>query len=126
MLYIAGQPIPITDCYTYLDIPFDKSLSLDPIVKSFNNKIRKALYSVSHFHRNPNIPIPFKKTIVSSIIISRISYFTPLLGSSKDQSHQAQKLVNEGLGYIIGSYKAKSFIALYNVSNDLNIPPISC
>ena len=42
--YIAGQPIPTTNCYTYLGIPFDKSLSLDPIVKSMNNKVRKALY----------------------------------------------------------------------------------
>ena len=123
--YIAGQPIPTTNCYTYLGIPFDKSLSLDPIVKSMNNKVRKALYSVSNFLRNPKIPIPFKKTIINSIVISRISYFAPLLGSNKNRSHQAQKLVNEGLGYITGSHKAKSFTALYNVSKDLNIPPLS-
>jgi len=28
--YLAGQPIPITKCYTYLGISFDKSLSLNP------------------------------------------------------------------------------------------------
>jgi len=27
--YLAGYPIPITKCYTYLGIPFDKSLSLN-------------------------------------------------------------------------------------------------
>ena len=34
--YLAGQPIPITKCYTYLGIPFDKSLSLNPIIKLLN------------------------------------------------------------------------------------------
>jgi len=34
--YHAGQSIPITKCYTYLGIPFDKSLSLNPIIKLLN------------------------------------------------------------------------------------------
>ncbi|KAG4108123.1 hypothetical protein H8356DRAFT_1620603, partial [Neocallimastix lanati (nom. inval.)] len=47
--YLAGQPIPITKCYTYLGIPFDKSLSLKPIIKLLNSKVTKALFSVSKF-----------------------------------------------------------------------------
>ena len=36
-------------CYTYLGIPFDKSLSLNPIIKLLNSKVTKALFSVSKF-----------------------------------------------------------------------------
>ena len=46
IFYLAGQPLPITDCYTYLGIPFDKTLSLKPIIKCLSNKVRKALFSV--------------------------------------------------------------------------------
>jgi len=45
--YLAGQPIPITKCYTYLGIAFDKSLSLNPIIRLLNSKVTKALFSVS-------------------------------------------------------------------------------
>ena len=31
-------------CYTYLGIPFDKSLSLNPIIKLLNSKVTKALF----------------------------------------------------------------------------------
>jgi len=48
-VYLAGQPIPITKFYTYLGIPFDKSLSLNPIIKLLNSKVTKALFSVSKF-----------------------------------------------------------------------------
>ena len=43
--HFAGQPIPITKCYTYLGIPFDKSLTLNPIIKLLNSKVTKALFS---------------------------------------------------------------------------------
>ena len=42
IFYLAGQPIPITKCYTYLGIPFDNSLSLNPIIKLLNSKVTKA------------------------------------------------------------------------------------
>jgi len=70
--YLAGQPFPITDCYKYLGIPFNKSLELDPIVKYMNNKANNALYSVSNFLRNPKFPIPFKKIIFNSIVVEII------------------------------------------------------
>jgi hypothetical protein len=79
IFYIAGQQIPTTDCYTYLGIPFDKYLSLDSVIKVLKNSVRKALFSVGGFLRNPRIPIPFKKIIINSYIISKVSYFAPLL-----------------------------------------------
>jgi len=54
--YLTGQPLPITDCYTYLGIPFDKTLSLKLIIKCLNNKVRKALFSIGGFFRNSRLP----------------------------------------------------------------------
>jgi len=77
--HLAGQPIPITKCYTYFGIPFDKSLSLNPIIKLLNSKVTKALFFVS---KNSKIPISFKKIIINSYVLSKVSYFVPLLGSN--------------------------------------------
>ena len=123
--YLAGQPLPTTDCYTYLGVPFDKNLSLNPIVKVINNKLRKSLYSVSNFLKNPKIPLPFKKIIINSYIISKVSYFSPLLGSNKVRSNSAQKVVNKALRWAAGVHKAKSFTSVYSISKDFNIPPLS-
>jgi len=123
--YLAGQPIPKTSRYTYLGIPFDKSLSLDPIVNSLNNKVLFALSSVKRFLSNPYVPIPYRKTVLNSIVISRVSYFAPLLGSNKSRSRSAQSIVNKGLNYIAGVKNARSLTSLYCTSKDLNIPPLS-
>jgi len=123
--YLAGQPIPITKCYTYLGIPFDKSLSLNPIIKLLNSKVTKALFSVSKFLSNSKIPIPFKKIIINSYVLSKVSYFAPLLGSNKARTNNTQKLINKGLRWIAGIQKAKSFINVYSISKDLHIPPLS-
>ena len=99
--YLAGQPIPITKCYikwyTYLGIPFDKSLSLKPIIKLLNSTVTKALFSVSKFLSNSKIPIPFKKIIINSYVFSKVSYFAPLLGSKKARTNNTLKLNNKGL-----------------------------
>ena len=123
--YLAGLPIPKTNRYTYLGIPFDKSLSFDPIVNSLNNKVGSALSSVKQFLNNPFIPIPFKKTVLNSIVISKVSYFAPLLGSNKERSRSAQTTINRGLNYIAGVKEAKSLTSTYCISKDLNIPPLS-
>ena len=47
------------------------------------------LYSVSKFLRNQKIRIPFKKIILNSTVINKVSYFAPLLGSNKKHSRQA-------------------------------------
>jgi len=123
--HLAGQPIPITKCYTYLGIPFDKSLSLNPIIKLYNSKVTKALFSVSKFLSNSKISIPFKKIIINSYVLSKVSYFAPLPGSNKERTNNTQKLINKGLRWIAGLQKAKSFINIYSISKDLHIPPLS-
>ncbi len=123
--YLAGQALPTTDCYTYLGIPFDKSLSLKPVINVLNNKMLKTLYSVRNFLMNPRIPIPFKKIIINSYVISKVSYFAPLLGSNKIKTNRAQKIVNKGLRWAAGVHNAKSFTSIYSISKDFNIPPLS-
>ena len=77
--HLSGQPLPTTDCYTYLGIPFYKTLSLRTFIIGFNDKIFMALYSVKNFLKNLWIPIPFKKTIIHSYIISKVSYFALIM-----------------------------------------------
>ena len=123
--FLAGQTIPITECYTYLGIPFDKTLSLKPVIKYFNNKVRKSLFSISGFLKNSRIPLPFKKATLNSCVYGKLSYIAPLLGSNKEKSKGAQDLINMGLYWAAGVHKAKSFTSLYSISKDFNIPPLS-
>ena len=123
--YLAGQPIPISVCYTYLGIPFDKTLSLSPVIKLLNKKVMKALFSVGNFLRNSRIPLPFKKLVLNAFVISKVSYFAPLLGSNKNKSKGAQKFVNMGLYWAAGVHNAKSLVSLYCISKDFNIPPLN-
>jgi len=123
--YLAGQLILLIKCYTYLGIPFDKSLSLNPIIKLLNSKVTKVLFSVSKFISNSKIPIPFKKIIINSYELSKVSYYVPLLGSNKARTNNTQKLINNGLRWIADLQKAKSFINVYSISKDLNILPLS-
>jgi len=74
---------------------------------------------------NSKIPIPFKKIIINSYVLCKVSYFAPLFGSNKARANNTQKLINEGLRWIAGIQKAKSFINIYSISKDLNIPSLS-
>ena len=69
--------------------------------------------------------VPFKKIIINSYVLSKVSYFAPLLGSNKTRTNNTQKLINKGLRWIAGLQKAKSFIKVYSISKDLNITPLS-
>ena len=92
---INNTPIPQTDCYTYLGIPFDNKLSLKPITSHLRNKIRKMLFATKGFLRNTSIPLYFKKQLFNSVIIGRVSYYAPLLGSNKMRSKSIQTLINK-------------------------------
>ena len=98
---------------------------MNPIIKLLNSKVTKVLFSVSKFLSNSKIPIPFKKIIIDSYVLSKVSYFAPLLGSNKARTNNTQKLINKELRWIAGLQKAKSFINVYSISKDLNIPPLS-
>ena len=47
------------------------------------------------------------------------------LAQIKREQIITQKLINKGLRWIAGLQKAKSFINVYSISKDLNIPPLS-
>jgi len=52
--YLAGQPILITKCYTYLGISFDKSLSLNPILLNYLTlKLLKLSFLLVNFFQIP-------------------------------------------------------------------------
>jgi len=51
-----------------------------PIIQRMNNKVRKALYFIKGFLKNPHIPIPYKRLLFLAIVIEQVSYYAPLLG----------------------------------------------
>jgi len=82
---------------------------LNPIIEFLNSKVTKALFSDSKFLSNSKIPIPFKKIIINSYVLSKVSYFAPLLGSNKARTNNTQKLINKGLRWITGFTKSQIF-----------------
>jgi len=47
--------------------------------------------------------------LFSAIVIDQVSYYAPLLGSNKDRTRSAQKLINSGLYWIEGFSKRNSW-----------------
>ena len=62
-------------------------------------KVRK-FPSFFHFRvsfQNKLIPIVYKKKVLQSFIISKVIYYSPLLGSNKSRTARIQTLINTGL-----------------------------
>jgi hypothetical protein len=67
-----------TNQYTYLGIPFDESLDLEPIIAKMNSKKK---YTVNSFFRsltNRKVPFYFKTHILASFVLSSVLYYAPL------------------------------------------------
>ncbi len=132
--YFSMTSIPKVSCYTYLGIPFSEDLSLQPILSNMYNKVNRSLNSFKSFLTNNTIPLPFKKMVLQSFIISKVLYYAPLLGSNKIRTARVQTLVHKGMLWSISSssYNSKckdiirnSFISLYALSRDLQLPPLA-
>ena len=82
IFYFSMTSIPKVSCYTYLGIPFSEDLSLQPILSNMYNKVNRFLNSFKSFLTNNTIPLPFKKMVLQSFIISKVLYYAPLLGSN--------------------------------------------
>ena len=123
--YLGIHTIPKTTCYTYLGIPFDESLSLDPVISNLNCKMNNTLYSYFRFLNNKNIPIPLKKLILGAYVLSNVHYFAPLLGSNKKKTSKAQSIFNRGLYWCFGFPVGNTNVSLYDMTKELHFPPIS-
>ncbi len=139
--YIGMYSIPKTTSYTYLGIPFTEDLLITHIIQFLHSKVRRSLFSLSNFFMNKYIPFAFKKKVLQSYVISKVIYFSPLLGSNKHRTARIQSLINTGLFWCIGSYAHKNTLgnsknnseylrhnptmSTYAISRDLEIPPIA-
>jgi len=63
--HLGFNPIPKTTQYTYLGIPFNESLSLQPIISNLNSKLNLTLNSYFRFLTNRLIPLHLKKTYIN-------------------------------------------------------------
>ncbi|OUM61892.1 hypothetical protein PIROE2DRAFT_12007, partial [Piromyces sp. E2] len=70
------------------------------------------------------IPNSFKRSVIV-LGIGIVAYYASLLGSNKARTNGTQQLVNKGLYWISGSKNKNSFVSLYTLSKELNIPPLS-
>ena len=95
--FIDSNKLPKTDNYTYLDIPFDESLSLKPLQSKLNSNLNIKLNLFFRFLINKFIPLPLKKYVLIFFILSLVLYYAPLFGSNKSRCSKAQKIINRGV-----------------------------
>jgi len=137
--YLGMNAIPKVSSYIYLGIPFSDDLLLEHIISHMHFKVRKSLLSFTRFFSNKLIPIAYKKKVLQSFIISKVIYYSLLLGSNKSRTARIQTLINTGLFWCIGSFsingktssenndyiRHNSTMSTYALSRDLSIPPIA-
>jgi len=56
---------------------------------------------------NNTIPLPFKKMVLQSFIISKVLYYAPFLDSNKVRMTRVQALVHKGMLWSISSFSKK-------------------
>jgi len=99
--YLGMNAIPKVSSYIYLGIPFSDDLLLIISHMHMHFKVRKSLLSFTHFFSNKLIPIAYKKKVLQSFVISKVTYYSPLLGSNKSRTAGIQTLINTGLFWCI-------------------------
>jgi len=131
--------IPKVSSYVYQGIPFSDDLLFKHIIFHIHFKVRKFLLSFTRFFSNKLIPIVYKKKVFQSFVISKVIYYSPLLGSNKSRTARIQTLINTGPFWCIGSFskngntnsknndyiRHNSTMSTYALSRDLSIPPIA-
>ncbi|OUM70180.1 hypothetical protein PIROE2DRAFT_1881 [Piromyces sp. E2] len=73
--------------------------------------------------KNKLLHVP--RSVIFSVVLGIVAYYAPLLGSNISKTNGTQQLVNKGLFWISGSKNKNSFVSLYILSKELNIPPLS-
>ena len=78
--YLGMNSIPKVSSYIYLGISFSDNLLSEHIVSHMHFKVRKSLFSFTRFFSNKLISIVYKKKVPQSFVISKVIYYSPLLG----------------------------------------------
>jgi len=112
---------------------------LEHIISHMYFKVRKFLLSFTLFFSNKLIPIVYKKKVLQSFVISKVIYYSPLLGSNKYRTAIIQTLINTDLFWCIGSFykngkinlenndyiRHNSTMSTYTLPRVISIPPIA-
>ena len=81
--YLGMCAVPKIYSYIYLGIPFTDDLLLNHIIKYLYSKVKKSLFSMSHFFSNKHIPIVLKKKFSSYTLLVKLSTFHLFLAQIK-------------------------------------------
>ena len=100
--YLGTEPLPQTPSYTYLGVPFDENLSLDPILSNLNQQLEGTLRSLDPFLINKSVPLVLKKLVLDAFVLSHVQYIAPLLGFDPIRSSRAQSIINKSLYRCLG------------------------
>jgi len=98
---------------------------LKPIQSKLNSNLNVKLNSYFRFLINKSIPLPLKKYVLISFILSLALYYAPLFGSNKSRCSIAQKIINRGLYWSYEFKSGNSYISLYDITRELRIPSLS-
>ena len=123
--FIGSNKLPKTNNYTYLGIPFDESLSLKPLQSKLNSNLKIKLISYFRFLINKSIPLPLKKYVLISFILSLVLYYAPLFGSNKSDALKLKKLLIEDFIGVMDLNLVILMLSLYDITHELRIPPLS-
>jgi len=93
--FIGSNKLPKTDNYTYLGIPFDEFLSLKPIQSKLNSNLNVKLNSYFRFLINKSIPLPLKKYVLISFILSLLYIMLLSLVQIRVDAQKLKKLLIE-------------------------------
>jgi len=98
---------------------------LKPIQFKLNSNLNVKLNSYFRILINKSIPLPLKKYVLISFILSLVLYYAPLFGSNKSRYSKAQKIINRGLYWSYGFKSHNSYISLNDITHELKIPQLS-
>jgi len=105
--YWGMNAIPKISSYIYLGIPFSDDLLLERIISHMHFKVKKSLLSFTRFFSNKLILLYTRKKFFNPLLLVKLFYYSPLLGSNKSRTARIQTLINTDLFWCIGSFSKK-------------------
>jgi hypothetical protein len=121
-LTLSGKALPVTDCYTYLGVPFNANLDLDRIVMDRKDKAAGALHAIRGVLSNRRIPLPIKVSLVKGSLLPVVCYGGELLGMNVQRVAPLQRVLDEAVRLMVGGRSRGGSATV--IAKELGIPSV--